>query len=91
TLIDDEVLGVKRWCRRGVGPKLKGASSTSPTAASSPRDPPVPNTKFVLARLVLGFHMSIQSFAAPDILLMPLLPTLLLRFWSEPPPLTSDT
>ncbi|PON89008.1 hypothetical protein TorRG33x02_152370 [Trema orientale] len=39
TLIADEVLGV----RRGVGPKLKGAASTSSTAASPPRDPHVPD------------------------------------------------
>ncbi|PON87075.1 hypothetical protein TorRG33x02_171880 [Trema orientale] len=43
TLIADEVLGVKRRYRKGVGPKLKGAASISSTAASPPQDPPVPD------------------------------------------------
>ncbi|PON42706.1 hypothetical protein TorRG33x02_335220 [Trema orientale] len=131
TFIADEVLGVRRGYRRGVGPKLKGAASTSSTAASPPRDPPVPDSELrdffsqtqsylaaahqresvllaqrdaerqyfneqlrymssALARLVPGFHMSIQPPAAPDILPMPPPPTLPPRFRSKPPPPTSD-
>ena len=41
----DEVLGVRRGYRRGVGPKLKGAASTSSTAASPPRGPLVPDSE----------------------------------------------
>ncbi|PON44659.1 hypothetical protein PanWU01x14_265390, partial [Parasponia andersonii] len=41
TLIADEVLSVKR----GVGPQLKGAASTSSTTASLPRDPLMPHFK----------------------------------------------
>ena len=130
-MIVDEVLGVRRGYRRGVGPKFKGAASTSSTVASPPRDPPVPDSELrdffsqtqnylaaahqresvllaqrdaerqyfneqlrymssALARLVPGFHMSIQLPAAPDILPMLPPPTLPPRFRSEPPPPTSD-
>ncbi|PON99164.1 hypothetical protein TorRG33x02_050240 [Trema orientale] len=107
TFITDEVLGVRRGYRRGVGPKLKGAASTSFTVASPPRDSPVPDTErdveiqyfneklrymsSALARLVPRFHMSIQLPAAFDILPMPLPPTLPSRFRSEPLSPTSDT
>ena len=43
TLIVDEVLGVRRRYKRGVGLKLKGAASTSSTEASLLRDPLVPD------------------------------------------------
>ncbi|PON34621.1 hypothetical protein PanWU01x14_342870 [Parasponia andersonii] len=45
TLIADKVLGVRRGYRRGVGPKLKGATSTSSTATSPPWDSPVPDSE----------------------------------------------
>ncbi|PON68707.1 hypothetical protein PanWU01x14_093140 [Parasponia andersonii] len=98
------MLGVRRGYIRGVGLKLKGTTSTSSTIASLPRAPPMLDSKLeylnklmcymsnALARLVLGFHMSIQPFAVPDILPMPLPPTLPpLRFQPKPSPLTSDT
>ncbi|PON47936.1 hypothetical protein PanWU01x14_241100 [Parasponia andersonii] len=44
-LIADEVLGVRKGYKRGVGPKLKGAASTSSTTASLSRDPPVPDSE----------------------------------------------
>ncbi|PON42385.1 hypothetical protein PanWU01x14_282480, partial [Parasponia andersonii] len=45
TLIVDEVLAVRSEYRRGVGPKLKGDTSISSTAASPPRDPPMPDSE----------------------------------------------
>ncbi|PON78645.1 hypothetical protein PanWU01x14_019030, partial [Parasponia andersonii] len=44
-LIVDEVLGVKRRYRGGVGLNLKGAASTSSTTAFPPQDPHVPDSE----------------------------------------------
>ncbi|PON86410.1 hypothetical protein TorRG33x02_177510 [Trema orientale] len=40
TSIADEVLGIRKGYRRGAGPKLMGATSTSTTASSPPHQPP---------------------------------------------------
>ncbi|PON90400.1 hypothetical protein TorRG33x02_136850 [Trema orientale] len=58
TLIADEVLGVRRGYRREVGLKLKGAASTSSTAASPPRDHSVPNSE------LRDFFSQTQSYLA---------------------------
>ncbi|PON37932.1 hypothetical protein PanWU01x14_316490 [Parasponia andersonii] len=46
TLIADDMIGLRRGHRKGVSPKLKGATSTSSTVASLLQDPPILDSKF---------------------------------------------
>ncbi|PON53683.1 hypothetical protein TorRG33x02_304720 [Trema orientale] len=78
--------------------QVSSSASGSSTQSAPPRidetliaDEVLVVRRGALARLVPGFHMSIQPSAAPDILPIPSLPTLPSRFRSEPLPPTFDT
>ncbi|PON40616.1 hypothetical protein TorRG33x02_339990, partial [Trema orientale] len=58
TTIADNVLGVRQDYWRGVGPKLKGATSTSSTTASPPQDPLILDTE------LRNFVSQTQSYLA---------------------------